>query len=1112
MLATVALFAITAPASAVTKTVSFDDVATGTEVTDQYRTSHGVYWQFGDPRPSVASNPAQAKSGTQLAQVDAGNDECVNPPCEAFNTNALGRLDTTARTISVWVGLRSDASADSITLNAYNTGSDTVPIATQTVNATAGGPLVQVTVTSPNVGADISSFRLASPQAVLMDDLAITTPDMPSPPDFGFSIGGNPPSVPVGGFIESPIAISRLNGSNGDITFTVSDLPPGMNATVTPSTVPGTGNAAALKLNADDNAERFVQYRDITVRGTAGPGAGTGSRTVKLPVRIVDNCQTAYRSDFLDVRADCIKQVGPTKLQIVSQKIRFNGLLIEPASGDRTLTIDTKERTVTSDGDLFAIEPQGIQELQMYVGPINWDLGTDGNGPKSVLDYDVTGVKKLKGIPIQRFQVAMTKAGKAQISPTLRLSFWPFSYIGALTSTPSFTVDNDHGPDFAGLAIKVDKIDVVGLSLKDVNVKFVDGSTWSGSAKVVLRFVSPYEVGAGFGLDNGDFDFLQGSVGNLNAAIGPGIFLQQIGFEVKRSPLSLAGTVVFSGGPSIGGKSAVSVGGQLKAVLADPWVVEVSGKAKVADRFELGEAFARYTSGGLFQLGGKASWDLSVASISGSVSGFVDGGHNAFDLEGSVRGCISVKYLPDPCAGASFLVSSIGIAACVDLTIVSGGVGYYWGGDFDLFGGSCDLGPWRPVISSLVSAASAGAGKARRYVLPANLPSAAFAVDGVGDAPGLTVTGPRGEKVTVSRGAPYARSGNLVAMLTERGTTYVAIKRPAAGGWTITDDGAVPLSRVRQSVGLPAASARARISGRGHNRTLHWRIKPIRGQVVRFVEVGKDVHRVIASTTKATGTARFHPGDEPAGRRSIVALVEQNRLPRTTLNAGSYAAPPRLRPARPRRVRIARRGSRLVVSWQVAQLGFRHAVHFRLGDGRQLTRVTSTRARSVTLRGVSPRFGAAVTVLGMTFANGKGPASRASIRGVAPPRPRLGTWRADTAFPSTRRGSFRVIRRGRAISDLRLTPGTDAGPKCGSSELRVVGRPALSAASASGAGLWIVGRRAPRLLDGAATRRATVRRSGKNVRGALKLVFSGRRKVTGQLTVPDCRLFFNATR
>ena len=1095
-------------AHAVTKTVSFDELGADTTVERQYETSHGVFFLQGDRRPVTRSNAGQAKSGAIVAELPTGFLDCS---CEDFDVGTTGRVNPTARTVSVWVGVPSTSTAANIKLEAFNTSSDVTPIASSTVAVTSGGPLVQVTVTSPNLNADIAKFRIDNPegQVMIIDDLAITTPDMPSPPDFGFAVLGDPPSVPVGSFIDVPISISRLNGSNGDVSFAVTNLPPGMRAEITPNPVTGTNATATMRLSALENADRFVQYREITVTGTAGPGAGTGSRSVKVLTRIVDNCTKVFRTDFIDLRSECIKETGPDKLQVVSEKARINGLVIEPASGDRTLTIDRKERTITSDGDIFVVTHPELPELPIYAGPVNWDLGTEGSGPKTVLDYDITGVKKLKAIPVQRIAVAFTKAGKTNLSPTLRLSFWPFSYIGALTSTTRVTIDNDHPADFSGLEVKVDRIAALGLELKNVSVKWQQGGTWAGGATVVLRFVSPYEVGAGFGLKDGDFDFIRGSVGGLNVAVGPAVFLQRIGFEVKRSPLTLTGSVGFSAGPLVAGKRAVGIDGALKAVLADPWIVEVSGKAKVAERFELGEAFLRYTSGGLLELGGKASWDLRVASISGSIAGFVDGGHNKFNLEGSVRGCITIKYLPDPCAGAAFLVSDIGIAGCVDLTVVSGGIGYYWGGDFDLFGGSCDLSPWRSTAGASVYAV--GAGQGRRFTLPANLPSAAFEVVGVGDAPGVTLTGPRGETVTVSRANPFVRTGNLVAMMAENNVTYVVVRRPSAGTWTLTDDGTVGVSRVRQAAGLPDPSVRARVTGRGHARVLRWRLRRIAGQRVTFVEVGQNLHKVIATTSAAGGQARFRPADGPAGRRKIVALVEQGRLLRRSVDAGSYLAPARLRPTRPRRVRLTRRGSRLVARWTAPHNGFRHLVYFSLGDGRRLLRIASTRARSVTLRGVAPRFGATVTVAGLTHANGRGPSARASIRGSTP-RPAGGPWRMTSDFSATSRGGFTVPRGARRVTNFRVIPSAAAGGRCGRTQLEVRSSPAISSATRSGAAIWVIGRRAPRSLDGVTTMAVTVSRGRTRARGALKVAFTGRRTATGELRTLGCRLLFNAQR
>ncbi len=142
-------------------------------------------------------------------------------------------------------------------------------------------------------------------------------------------------------------------------------------------------------------------------------------------------------------------------------------------------------------------------------------------------------------------------------------------------------------------------------------------------------------------------------------------------FEVATNPTTLKGQITLSAGPSVAGKTAFSVDGSVTAVLADPWIVEVDGDAKLAQKLELGSAFVRFSSAGLFEFGGKAQWELSIVKIEGAVAGWIAGLHN-FDVEGSVNGCVSL-YIYTPCAGAKALVSNLGIAACVE--VLGEGVG-----------------------------------------------------------------------------------------------------------------------------------------------------------------------------------------------------------------------------------------------------------------------------------------------------------------------------------------------------------------------------------------------------------------------------------------------------
>jgi hypothetical protein len=192
---------------------------------------------------------------------------------------------------------------------------------------------------------------------------------------------------------------------------------------------------------------------------------------------------------------------------------------------------------------------------------------------------------------------------------------------------------------------------------------------------------------------------------------------------------------------------------------------------------------------------------------------------------------------------------------------------------------------------------------------------------------------------------------------------------------------------VREARGLPDPSVSARVRGRGRSRVLSWKVRRIPGQRVTFAEIGKDVRNAITSTKTGRGSVHFKPADGPRGSRRLVALVEQHGLPRSTLTAGSYRAPGTLRPGRPRALKAQRKRTRIVVSWRPRPSGFRHAVYFRLSDGRRLVKVVGAKRRRVVLRGVPRRVSARIKVLGLGHANGKGPVARVAVKRVRRGRP-----------------------------------------------------------------------------------------------------------------------------
>jgi len=980
---------LAAPAGAATQSVNFDDLAPNTRVSNEYQ-PQGVTFP-GDPgiRPVVKTFPGAAHSDGQV-----GVYTCEGlPGCgEGFQPPQLrGVLTTSATSVSAYVGFWVDPAfpnpGDSFQarIRAFNSDNELVGESPY-VTVMSGAPLTQqVTATAPagqridyfDVVGDANDGSGGKPLAV--DDVSITTPDAPMPPDFTLNSGDTVVDVLTGTSVDVPVDLNRINGSNGDVSFSVKGLPTGMTASFNPNPVPGGGTRTTLTLTAAEGAAHSDQYSEITVTATpAGAGAGDKPRTTTKQVRIRENCARTIRADYLDARSeDCLVK-RDDHYEATNTAVRVNGLVIRPADDSLpTLVVDPKNHTVKGREITmpFRVSVASNPEIPIYAGPLNWDFSTgDGDKPRSVAGFDISGFKQLKGLPVTKADVSFLKSGKANITPTLKLGFWPFNYFGAITTSTTFTTSNDGGADFTGMSFKISKLDVLALQLKDVELKWKEGNTWSGSATAVLNFGRKYEVSAGFGLKNGEFDFIRGAVGGINQPIATGVFLQRIGFEVQRSPLALIGSIGLSGGPQVAGVAAVTVDGQLKAVLADPWIAEISGKAKVANRFELGSAFVRYSSTGLFEFGAEAKFDLWRLGLSGKVDGWVDG-LDAFNVEGSLNACLDV-WGPDPCGRAIALLSSKGVAGCVGVYGYYVGAGATWDFDFDAFTG-CDLKAYREVKPARVRAAGAAL---RRTTLPSGLPSAAWEVSAVDGPTGVTLTGPKGESVTVSRDKPVVQNDKFYAQLREDGTTFVLVDKPSAGRWTLDDDGAAKVTRVREGRGLPDTAPRAVVRGRGRSRVLSWKLKPISGQRVTFVEEGKDVHNAITTTNAPRGSVRFRPADGSAGKRRIIAMVQQGGQPRHNLTAGSYRAPGMAKPGKPRKLKIKRSGSRLVVTWQPNPRGFRHALYFSLTDGTEQVQVVGPKRRSFTLKSVPRNVRATVRVTGLTAANAKGPSARASLK------------------------------------------------------------------------------------------------------------------------------------
>jgi len=324
----------------------------------------------------------------------------------------------------------------------------------------------------------------------------------------------------------------------------------------------------------------------------------------------------------------------------------------------------------------------------------------------------------------------------------------------------------------------------------------------------------------------------------------------------------------------------------------------------------------------------------------------------------------------------SGVLSTKGIAACGNVGGFYAGVGYLWGHSGpDVLWTNCDLSPYSDTVYGAIDAAAG-----RHILVPARLHEVALKVAGRGGAPRVAVHGPRGESMT-STAAGVLRSGRFAVIPDpSTDTTYVLIAHPHGGTWTVTAaPGSVPIASVQASESLPAPSVSATVTGKGRQRRLAYRIKPIRGQRVEFSELAGRASHYLGSVRGGRGVIAFVPLAGRGGPRAIQAQVFENGMPRARLVVAHYVAPTTPLLGKPGHVRLSRRGGSLVVRWTAA-FGARHyLVRVRMDGGQRFAYLVPARRRRVVVPGLFGRSRAIVSVSGLNLLNHPGRATSASL-------------------------------------------------------------------------------------------------------------------------------------
>jgi hypothetical protein len=273
-------------------------------ITTEYQASAFTYFQQSDGfrpyRESVAAGRAQ--SGTVIG--DIGPSHCAQETggggagCEFAVGGTTAHFTHTAQSVTVYTGFYTGPVVPDVQLRltAYRANNS---VAGTTTSSDIGSTDIKTPVMVSSAAADIEHVRMDivsqstsnNVGAELgIDDVTLSYP-AGSLPELAVSVSQGPFAVLQGKSIDVPVALNRLNGSNGNVALFASGLPSGVTASFTPDPVPGTQTAATMHLTASADAPVFDNPQSVTI--TADPGGNASvapdPRTASTLLRVGTN-------------------------------------------------------------------------------------------------------------------------------------------------------------------------------------------------------------------------------------------------------------------------------------------------------------------------------------------------------------------------------------------------------------------------------------------------------------------------------------------------------------------------------------------------------------------------------------------------------------------------------------------------------------------------------------------------------------------------------------------------------------------------------------------------------------------------------------------------------
>ncbi len=421
----------------------------------------------------------------------------------------------------------------------------------------------------------------------------------------------------------------------------------------------------------------------------------------------------------------------------------------------------------------------------------------------------------------------------------------------------------------------------------------------------------------------------------------------------------------------------------------------------ISDPIGLARAYFLYEAPGYVAFGGGVQADFfDILSLTGRADGEFNAANGRFNLSGQIRVCVADVV----CAGAIAYLSSVGVGGCVSLDAgflgtynVGGGVVY---SPFDIKLWPFDGCRWsRFKDDNVFTARVAQLGRPITVHVVRGQRSQAIALDSATSAARVRVTSPGGAAavespvgpgITVTRAVRILRSEQLHQ-------TVVGLVNPRPGTYTIeTLPGSPAITRVAEATDPLPAQVKASVHGHGARRTLAYDIRRRPQQTVQFVEVSGSLRKPIGTVSGGRGTLAFSPAPG-SDVRHIEAQFTLDGIRAETLTVASFR-PPSPRLGRPAHLRVRRRASALIVSWQ----GVPGATGYELVTTSPSAgqRIVRTRGAGATLRGVALTSAGSVSVRAIAPMRYGAPAT-APFRATRPMKTRFGA--LPRASPALRR-------------------------------------------------------------------------------------------------------------